>query len=440
MINTEIKPRHNLFKSDRKFIKYLLVVLLILTISYFKFGTVGNWPYKIESDGKYYYQFLVSLIYDNDIDFTNNYTAPKYPWMTLEIDHYNLREIINPQTSKPVNYWTIGPAILWTPFFATTLGIGKVLNLLPGVTLDLSPWGLFMQYGVMFASVVYTVAGLWLAFLILKDYFEIRFIIPGLTCLLFGSNFIYYAVFEVSMSHVYDFFTAVLFIYYFKKVSKTLENPFLYAALGATAGLHTLVRTQNLVTIGLFTGLLVYLIVKKGKSNPRQFIGIGIFLATYSLFCVPILLINNYLSGNPLSIPQGTSFLSGTHVFEVLFSSNNGLFSTNPILLLGLTGFIWFLIIRIRIRNVKDNSVLLIFLALAWVAQLFINSATNDWWGGYAFGQRRLIGSFLIFGFGLTYLFKVLGGLPKTIKTVAEILVYSFIPVNIVMMLYFVFV
>ena len=53
--------------------KYFFALFLFLTLSYFCFGTFKNWPYKIESDGKYYYQYLVSGYYDHDFDFSNNY-------------------------------------------------------------------------------------------------------------------------------------------------------------------------------------------------------------------------------------------------------------------------------------------------------------------------------------------------------------------------------
>ena len=33
--------------------RYLIIVSIVLTISYFSFGTYRNWPYKVESDGKY---------------------------------------------------------------------------------------------------------------------------------------------------------------------------------------------------------------------------------------------------------------------------------------------------------------------------------------------------------------------------------------------------
>ena len=46
---------------------------IYLVVIFFSFGTNRNRSYKIESDGKYHYQYVISLYLDNDIDFTNNY-------------------------------------------------------------------------------------------------------------------------------------------------------------------------------------------------------------------------------------------------------------------------------------------------------------------------------------------------------------------------------
>jgi hypothetical protein len=145
---------------------------------------------------------------------------------------------------------------------------------------------------------------------------------------------------------------------------------------------------------------------------------------------LPVLLINNYLYGNPLAIPQGNQFLDLAHpqVLGLLFSQRNGLFSHHPVLVFGGIGFVAFLTSRVFNQaptpdqpgadstwGLSCNSAccpplsrkqgLLFFgaMSVAFAFQVYINSTARDWWSGHSFGQRRLISSFPLFVFGLAY-------------------------------------
>lgn len=195
---------------------YFLLILVFLSVSYFSFGSSRNLPYKIESDGKYYYQFLVSGFFDGDFDFTNNYQAMRYEWMGTEIDHYLERDKLDPITGRPINVFTVGPAILWSPFFSVTFVNANLLNLL-GVQVDTNPWGKYFQYSVMYSAVVYTTAALYLLYSLLEEHFSLKASRLAIWLLLVSTNLYYYTVFEASMSHVYDLFTYVVYLYLFVK-------------------------------------------------------------------------------------------------------------------------------------------------------------------------------------------------------------------------------
>lgn len=419
-------------------IGFFATLFLILTISYFAFGTYRNWHYKVESDGKYYYQYLVSLVNDRDIDFTNDYNLMKPDWMVLPVDPYGQRGHINSLTHKPSNLWTIGPAILWFPFYLVTWLIGYVTNLYNPNSLNLNPWGQFMQYGTMFSAVVYTLLTLWLIYRLLQDYFQIVPILQTIALLLFGSNLVYYSVFEASMSHVYDLFSLVLFVYCFKKVFNNLNKTFSFFILGASGGLHTLVRTQNVLTILFFAGLLTCLILQNPKYiQLRQIWNFLLFIATYFLACLPVFLVNYYLFDNPFTIPQGSEFFSEPHFWEILFSTHNGLFLFNPVLFIGFIGFCWLLVRSWRKRT--GQELILFVLLVAFVAQVVVNSSVQDWWGGDSFGQRRLVGSYLIFAIGLAYLLEKMRNWSKLASIPGQIFLWTLVPANLFTLYLFVF-
>lgn len=385
---------------------YFLAVIILLTFSFFKFGTYRNWPYKIESDGKYYYQFLVSGYYDHDFDFTNNYNIEAYSWMKNPIDHYEYKNIVNPITNRPTNVFSIGPAILWTPFFLFSKFLGWFLNLL-NFQIDTSPWSKFTQYSVMYAAVVYCVLTLILLYMLLIQYFSKKVSILSTWLILVATNLYYYAVFEVSMSHVYDLFTFVLYLCIFSKCIRNREKVY-FIGLALSGALNILIRTQNVVTIGLFSIALIIIIVKEQKRS-FPFHLFGIYFLVLFLGILPIPLVNNYLFGNPFTIPQGNNFINPLHssFFEVLFSQRNGLFSHHPILLFGLLGFFIFFTKRCKEKQ-YDQIIFFLSMFIAFIFQVYINGSVSDWWAGHSFGQRRLISSFPLFVYGFAFLLEVI--------------------------------
>lgn len=407
---------------------FFLLLLIFLSLFYFAFGTFRNWPYKIESDGKYYYQFLVSGIVDRDFDFADNYRVKKYPWMKLEIDHYALRTLVHPVTGRPANVCTIGPAVLWTPFFLAATILGNIANF-AGFHVDLNPWGIFFQYAVMYSAVVYTVMTLYFLHRLLALFFSDRVALHAPLVILVATNLLYYAVFEVSMSHVYDLFTYTAYLFVFVNCARS-QRLVPYIGLAMLGALHVLVRTQNVVTILIFSAALV--LMSPGRRNAgASFKVLGAYAVTLLVGMLPVLLINNYLFGNPFAIPQGNQFLDLAHpqVLGLLFSQRNGLFSHHPVLAFGGIGFVTFLISRVLkttltpdhpgasstwglsgnsacCQSLSRKEWLLFFgaMAVAFALQVYINSTARDWWSGHSFGQRRLISSLPLFVFGLAYL------------------------------------
>lgn len=387
---------------SRSSLVYFALLAVFLSVCYFSFGTYRNWPYKIESDGKYYYQYLVSGYYDRDFNFTNNYLVPAPPWMRQPIDIYDFRDRINPDTGRPTNIFTIGPAILWFPFFLVAHVIARGLGAV-GIPVDVNPWGQFTQYAVMYSAVVYTLSALYIIHRLLLRYFEGRVATYATWLLLVSTNLFYYAVFEASMSHVYDLFTYALFLFVFIESTRT-SQPLVYVYLGLAAALHVLVRTQNILSIALFSAALVatHLSSRSSGAWRRSTVAYGIALI---IGLLPIPLLNAYLYGHPFAIPLGAAplDLGNPRILQVLFSERNGLFSQHPALLLGMAGFLVFLYHAIK-TGTRRESIFFGTMLVAFVGQLYINSAVADWWGGDAFGQRRLISSFPLFAFGLAYL------------------------------------
>jgi len=390
-------------RSERGF---LLLLLGLLTASYFAFGGYRNWPYKIESDGKYYYQYLVSAVYDGDLDFANQYRIPKYPWMKTEIDHYRFRDAVSPVTGRPANVFWPGSALLWFPFFAVSWAVGTLLNAV-GVAVDMNPFGRWFQFGVMVAGPAYAALALVLLGRLLSRLHLVSVASSrlALVLVLFASPLYYYAVFEPSMSHVNDL---LVFVVYLLAVLRWVERGRLgdLAALSLAGGLFILIRAQNAATVALFSLVLLFLPTRPDPTGVpvafprlRRFAGCALPLL---LGILPILALNRYLYGGAFVVRGAGNSLDLAHpkILEVLFSARNGLFSYHPLLLVGLAGFLWLL----ASRPAEMPQWFLWTLLATFLAQVWVNASVHDWWGGHSFGQRKLLSSLPLFALGLTFL------------------------------------
>ncbi len=393
-----LRSKTNVFLS-----RYLFLLLaVVLSLSYFSFGTYRNWPYKIESDGKYYYQYLLSGVIDKDFDFSNNYRVVSPDWMVMEIDHYGFRKAVNSITRKPKNVFTVGPAIMWLPFYIAVDGVGRLLQTVANLPVDLNPWGKYFQYAVMYSGVVYCLLGLYLLFVLLKDCFHESTARMTVWLILFASPLYYYTVFEVSMSHVYDFFTFTLVLFLFSRLRENSHLSY-YILLGFSGALHVLVRTQNIVNI-MVLSLVLLSQGENAKSllKPAYLLRLLLYMTSLAIGLMPLLMINFYLFGHPLTIPQGSAFLDlrNPHVLLFLFSNKNGLFAHHPILLIGFIGYALFLVKCLR--SASSSAIWFLLLVIAML-QVYINSSVADWWSGHSFGQRRMVFCLPLFAFGIGY-------------------------------------
>ncbi len=390
-------------RSERLF---PLLLLGLLTAHFFAFGGYKNWPYKIESDGKYFYQYLVSAVYDRDFDFANQYRLPKYPWMRTEIDCGKYKDEVSPVTGRPANIFWPGPALLWLPFFAASWTIGTLLNAV-GFAVDMNPFGRWFQFGVMVAGPIYAalalvLLGRLLSRLRLASVASARL---ALVLVLFASPLYYYAIFEPSMSHVYDL---LAYVAYLLAVLLWVEQGRLrdLAAVSLAGGLLILIRPQNATTVALFSAVLFFLPAGPDREGaPGAVLRLRRLAACalpLLLGVMPILALNRYLYGGAFIVKGAGSSLDPAHpkLLGVLFSARNGLFSHHPLLLVGFAGIVWLLVSR----PVETPLWFLWTLLAAFFVQVWVNGSTHDWWGGHSFGQRRLLSSLPLFTLGLAFL------------------------------------
>jgi hypothetical protein len=363
--------------------RLVLLLLLLPTLVQFQFdgGRLSG------VDAISYYVFLRSLAKDGDFDLTNEYA------------HYGMLE--RPDLSMPTqtghrrSIYSVGPAVLWAPFFAVGEAVARMESVLRGPPSDLSGYGPHHRNAVALGSVLYG----WLALLLIHGVLRRHFgeaTSLGATLLVWATTFFHwYLVIQPLYSHNASTAAAALGLWLWDR-DQGRRDAGGYLLLGLVLGLGMCVRWQNGVLLALpgidllagvwraprsvataagFGGLLV------GGAAIGAFPQMAAWKAIYDIWVLPY-------------PPQGTDFLRFDHpwVLETLFSSRHGLLSWTPSLWAGYLGFLPLL----RRRPGVGWPLVAPLLAMSYV-----NFCVGDWWAGGSFSNRRFDSLLPIFAFGL---------------------------------------
>lgn len=367
-----------------RYIIYLLVISFITLLLFLRAWVVA--------DGVSYYSYLPTLFYDHNLSFLNEFkffsSLPK-PWLDFNQEFFM-------RNGGVIHFFSVGPALLALPFYSLVWLAVQFLGIfgfhISGSHLD------FLAYLISFnlASAFYGFLGLILSYKLSSKFFSKNASFWAVLCLWLGGSTINYMYFEASASHAFTLFGVALFIYYWwgtygKRSTKQ------WIILGLLGGLMSLTRWQE--SLFLILPLVEWLWQLTNSKKIWLNIKNGLFFALAMILAFsPQMIVWKILYGEFLAIPHGMGFLvlNNPHILEVLFSSRHGLLSWTPVVILALIG-LYFLY--------KKQKNLAIYLLIGFLLQLYINSAAQDWWGAFAFGQRRFVDSVIIFILGLAALY-----------------------------------
>lgn len=373
--------------------KGILLLILIFTV----IGVImSRTAFELKSDGPNYFAYLRSVFFDFDIDFRNEY-------FNFEKAFWNTYRPKFTKTGYYTNVFSVGPAILWAPFYAAAHVFVLLANL-NGQTYIPNGFSPPYIFAVNLASLFYSFLGTILTYKTCSTYFsKANSLISALT--LFLSSFIlYYVVYQPYMSHSVSFFSVTLFIWYWN-FTRPDRKPLQWCLLGLLAGLMMLVRWQNgiFMIFPAFESLSTYYSLALKREHPL-FISLVrdnmLFLLCVLAGFFPQMLSWKIIYGGYFTIPQGTGFLrwSTPFISEVLFSSRHGLFSWSPVVYIAAIGWLKFY---------NRDKVMFYAGSAAFLLMLYVNSIVLDWWAGWSFGMRRFDGFILIFAIGASSLFSL---------------------------------
>jgi Dolichyl-phosphate-mannose-protein mannosyltransferase len=377
----------------------LLVIVFILSLP------LSN-PW-VRGDGVGYYAFARSLLIEHRLDFTKDWQAANSSFRMGRIgDDGNPRPAEYTVTGHIDNHFSVGPAILWSPFLILThagvLLCDKLGGHIPADGFS-RPYRVAMSIG----TAIYGFLALIISFAVARRYVSEMSAFLGTLGIWFASSFPVYMYFNPSWSHAHSAFMVALFIWFWIR-TRSARTSTQWIVLGAIGGLMIDVYylTAILLLIPLFESLAQYRLGLRGAGTEpmrRLFMNNVAFAATVFVAFTPTLITKKLIYGGYLRLGYREAwYWKSPAFFKAAFSSDHGLFSWTPILILAIAG-LWFLR--------RHDRALAAYLLAVFVLYLYAMGCFQSWDGLSSYGNRYFVSLTSIFVLGLAAFFDWLGQL-----------------------------
>jgi hypothetical protein len=424
--NSSASPRRPRHRPE-----FWLLILFLVTLP-----LINPW---VRGDGVGYYAYLRAPIIEHSLNFENDYRSANASFRGGRVDENgNLRPEFRTPTGHLENHFTIGPAILWSPFFLLAHA-GVLLSRLLGAHVAADGFSSPYRISMAFASALYAFLALLLSFRLARRYVDEWCAFLATIAIWWASSLAIYMYFNPSWSHALSAFIVALFIWCWHE-TRPVRRPLHWLLLGLITGIMLDVYYPNAMVLVILLieappqyaaalrshfaktppAAAVTAAADAAVLRPRSAKAPGgdvataadaatpvaptlsALLANHALFAatafvcfVPTLLAHHIIYGNALEsgYVQLRDWLWRSPVFfSVLFSSEHGLLSWTPLLLFSLIGLVFF--------ARRKPSVGVPLLAAACALYLFI-SCYPDWAGISSYGNRFFVSITMLFVVGL---------------------------------------
>jgi hypothetical protein len=382
--------------------EFWLVILFLISLP-----LINPW---VRGDGVGYYAYLRAPIIEHSLNFENDYRSANASFRGPRLDENgSLKPELRTPTGHLENHFTVGPAILWSPFFLTAhAGVLVARALGSTVAADgfSSPYRLAMAFGTAF----YGFLSLLLAFRLARQYVETWCALLATIAIWAASSLPVYMYFNPSWSHALSAFIVAFFLWCWHE-TRAGRTPRQWLLLGVSAGLMLDVYYPNAMVLVV---LLLEAIAQYGaafrnsSASPRP----ARLLANHCLFVLvalvtflPTLLAHRIIYGDSLEsgyVPLRDWLWRSPALLAVLFSPNHGLLAWTPILALCILG--------LAIFWRRKPAVGGYFAAAALAFYLFI-ACYPDWAGISSYGNRFFVSLTILFVLGLAVFLDALASL-----------------------------
>lgn len=353
----------------RKLNLYIIVLTIILS----GFIQVFNTHYQnmFYGDAMGYYTYLPATFISKQLKEPAEIpSSEKLSETRIQIRDY-LKNIFTTPSGNYLNQYTYGVALFEMPFFLAAHTFEIVTNE-PATGFSSS-----YKFAIRLSSIFYAVLGLYILFLCLQRYFDSTNALLGLSVLVIGTNFLWFAVVQGGMAHIIIFFLVACLIYLSIKIH---DKPSwkLFVLLGLTLGMIVLIRPTDLLfaSIPILYGIDSW----SGLKSKFNFIWqhrlkIIVALLVMIIPMIPQMLYWKISTGHYLFYSYGEQRFHWRHphIKDGLFSYKNGWLIYTPLMILSFAGLIF-------VRNLKSIFLIIvltlpvyIYVVYAWYCYNYIN-------------------------------------------------------------------
>jgi hypothetical protein len=363
----------------------------------------------VRGDGVGYYAFARAPLIQHNLDFTEDYRHANESFRGPRLDENGQpKPEFRTRTGYLDNHFSVGPAILWTPFLLLAHA-GVLLARALGSSVPADGFSAPYRISMALATAIYGFLCLLLAFRLARQYVHERWALLATIAIWWASSLPVYMYFNPYWSHAHSAFAVALFLWYWHETRSSRSLP-QWLILALITGLMLNVYYPNVMVLAVLAveALRQYLSAFRRRSLPGasaiplvpELLLRHLLFAAVVLVCLLPTFITRYLI-------YGSAFESGyvplrdwlwfsPAFLNVLFASNHGLLAWTPILLLAIVGLFLFW----RREPLVGAPLLAGFLAF----YVFI-ACYPDWAGISSYGNRFFVSLTPFFILGLAVFF-----------------------------------
>lgn len=359
----------------------------------------------VHGDGVGYYAYARALLIEHRLDFVPDWKHANETFAAGRVGANG--QLATDQftgTGHVANLWTIGPSLLWLPFLSVTHA-GVLLADHFGA--HVAPDGFSAPYRLTMAlaTCLYGFLGLLIVFSLAREYFRESWAFLATLGIWFASSLFVYMYFNPSWSHAPSAFVVALFLWYWHR-TREQRSPRQWILLGLFSGLMVDVYYPNgvFLLLPLLEALEHYAGAWKSPdgrygASTRLLRSHIAYVIAFLAGLLPTFISRNIIFGSPLQTGyySARSWNWGSPaLWSVLWSSDHGLLSWTPVLILALVGLWMFR----RVDRSFANKLIVCCGAFYLLIAFY-----PDWDGLSSFGNRFFVSLTPIFVLGLAAFF-----------------------------------
>jgi hypothetical protein len=368
----------------------------------------------VHGDGVGYYAYARAPLIQHNLRFEED-------WRHANLNFSQSRTLPNgelspgqyTETGYVSNLFTVGPALLWTPFLLAAHALVLLSNAfgahIPADGFSL-PYILAMALGTAF----YGFMGLILSYSLARKYVEGRWAFLATLGIWGASSLPVYMYFNPAWSHAHSAFAVALFLWYWDR-TRGARMLFEWILLGFIAGLIIDVYFPNgvFLILPLIEALSCYWSLSRAKdlhAAGSLLAANSLFLVAMALTFVPTLITRKIIFGSFFRFGAYTALpwdWTAPYWRSVLFSSEHGLLSWTPVLVLSIVG------LSLAPRSARRTAA---YLGAGAAAFYYVIASYPIWHGMASFGNRFFVSVTPVFVFGLALFLQRCSGFWRSVR------------------------